>query len=359
MNVTYTQKKTCSQLRAQGRSSLRGKWAIAILAMIIAWVLGAQLATTGVISPGGSINFNFGDSDFSQVLEDSGIADMSPEEIAGMTAEDWLEIFGGELDGVELPDIEEDLNNGDWGAVAMGVLMGLCFVLIFVAIGLLIGLAFSLFVGTPMRIGHLRFRLELIDGAPGKLGTLFGGFGRGYWRFIGLRVVRAVYLFLWEIPAAIFGTISIGALVLAIVAEVFSLSGKVFSLFGISFGDTGTIWLVTLLSLLFFVGFSLLPVIARYRYAMSDYVLAENPDMTVGDALRESTRMMKGNKWRLFCLELSFIGWILLGCLSFGIGFIWIDPYMYQTEAAFYHEVSGREAIHEAIADMKELMAEL
>jgi uncharacterized membrane protein len=109
----------------------------------------------------------------------------------------------------------------------------------------------------------------------------------------------------------------------------------------------------------FALAFSVLPLIARYRYAMADYIMAENPDMTPQDALRESTRMMKGNKWRLFCLQLSFIGWIFVGILSCAIGFIWIDPYIYQAEAAFYHEISGREAIHEAVIDMKELMAEL
>jgi uncharacterized membrane protein len=81
--------------------------------------------------------------------------------------------------------------------------------------------------------------------------------------------------------------------------------------------------------------------------------------MLVSDAIRESARMMRGNKWRLFCLELSFIGWGFLCLFTCGIGYLWLNPYMYQAEAALYHEISGREAIHDAVADMKELMEQL
>jgi uncharacterized membrane protein len=112
-------------------------------------------------------------------------------------------------------------------------------------------------------------------------------------------------------------------------------------------------------ALLFGVGFSFLTAVAQYRYAMSDYILAENPEMPPSDALAESKRMMHGNKWRMFCLELSFIGWGILCLCTCGIGFLWLSPYMFQAEAAMYHEISGREAIHGAVADMKELMEQL
>jgi len=49
---------------------------------------------------------------------------------------------------------------------------------------------------------------------------------------------------------------------------------------------------------------------------------------------------MKGNKWRLFCLRLSFIGWDLLCALfTLGIGFLWLNPYKQVAEAAFYREI--------------------
>lgn len=61
--------------------------------------------------------------------------------------------------------------------------------------------------------------------------------------------------------------------------------------------------------------------IALYRYAMTPYIMAENENLSVMEAITESKQIMMGNKWRLFCLDLSFLGWELLGILTLGIGF--------------------------------------
>ena len=58
-----------------------------------------------------------------------------------------------------------------------------------------------------------------------------------------------------------------------------------------------------------------------------------------------SMQMMKGNKWRLFCLQLSFIGWAILCVLTLGIGYLWLNPYMNAAIAAFYDEVSREEVV--------------
>lgn len=68
--------------------------------------------------------------------------------------------------------------------------------------------------------------------------------------------------------------------------------------------------------------------------------MSENPEISAKEAMEMSMKMMDGNKFRLFCLRLSFIGWMLLGILTFGIGFLWIIPYMNAATAAFYDEVS-------------------
>ena len=83
-------------------------------------------------------------------------------------------------------------------------------------------------------------------------------------------------------------------------------------------------------------------IIASYRYAMMPYLMAEFPELSALDAMRESKRLMRGNKWRLFCLQLSFLGWLLLGCLTLGIGLLWVYPYQSAAEAAFYLEITGR-----------------
>ena len=70
--------------------------------------------------------------------------------------------------------------------------------------------------------------------------------------------------------------------------------------------------------------------------------MAENPDMGVMEAIGRSKELMMGNKWRLFCLQLSFIGWNLLCVLTLGIGYLWLAPYQNAAETAFYLEVTGR-----------------
>ena len=76
---------------------------------------------------------------------------------------------------------------------------------------------------------------------------------------------------------------------------------------------------------------------------MTDYILAEDPELTADEAISQSKSIMMGNKWRFFCLQFSFIGWDILATLAFGIGHLWLTPYKQAAYAAFYREVSGTE----------------
>ena len=87
-------------------------------------------------------------------------------------------------------------------------------------------------------------------------------------------------------------------------------------------------------------------IIKSLSYSMSFLILQENPDISPNEARKQSMEMMNGNKWRLFCLELSFIGWILLSILTFGILFFWVLPYMNVAHAEFYLSLKG-EDVHE------------
>lgn len=81
-------------------------------------------------------------------------------------------------------------------------------------------------------------------------------------------------------------------------------------------------------------------LIMGYTYAMTDYILAEHPDMAPGEVMKGSKAMMEGNRWRLFCLQFSFIGWMILSSLTFGLGNLALRPYQEAAYAAFYREVS-------------------
>ncbi len=83
-------------------------------------------------------------------------------------------------------------------------------------------------------------------------------------------------------------------------------------------------------------------IIAAYRYSMAPYLMAEYPEMGIREAVSRSKELMSGNKGRLFCLDLSFIGWWLLSALTFGILGLWIAPYTLTARAAFYLELTGK-----------------
>lgn len=115
-------------------------------------------------------------------------------------------------------------------------------------------------------------------------------------------------------------------------------------------------------------------IIKSYSYAMTPYILAENPGMTATEAITESRSVMDGNKWRLFCLGFSFIGWgllcaaptlialailsgsairsgniaVLLWLIPYSIpsfiGSLFLKPYQEAAYAAFYRDVAGSPA---------------
>ena len=134
-------------------------------------------------------------------------------------------------------------------------------------------------------------------------------------------------------------------------------------------------FLVGLYTVLWTLLFVIPGIIKTYSYAMTPYILAENPGMTATEAITESRRIMDGNKWRLFCLSFSFIGWALLCAtpllialgilvgiavrtmslvtllwiiplsIPLSVGSLFLTPYQEATYAAFYRDISGTAAV--------------
>lgn len=97
----------------------------------------------------------------------------------------------------------------------------------------------------------------------------------------------------------------------------------------------------TLWSLLFIIP----GIVKSYEYRMIPYLLAENPGMSAEEAFATSKRMMDGEKWKTFVLDLSFIGWIILSCVPF-VGLFYVDSYIYMTEAALYEKLKYIKGIN-------------
>ena len=115
--------------------------------------------------------------------------------------------------------------------------------------------------------------------------------------------------------------------------------------FNLSFNNWKHNVLVMLLMTIYTMLWSLLlivpGIIKSLSYALTPYIVAEQPELSANESIELSMKMMDGHKLDLFILYLSFIGWYLLSILTLCIGMLWVMPYMYTTMAAFYEDVKA------------------
>ena len=77
--------------------------------------------------------------------------------------------------------------------------------------------------------------------------------------------------------------------------------------------------------------------VKRYSYILVPYIVAENPKIKTLDAINLSRKMMDGHKWECFKLEMSYIGWVILGGLTFGLTeILYSNPYRVATITEYY-----------------------
>jgi len=103
----------------------------------------------------------------------------------------------------------------------------------------------------------------------------------------------------------------------------------------------GLYLLMTLFVILWMLLLIVPGIIAAISYGLAFYLMSDDPNIGVMEAIDKSKKMMYGYKWKYFCLGLRFIGWVLLGILSLGIGFLWIVPYISISFAKFYEDVKA------------------
>lgn len=146
----------------------------------------------------------------------------------------------------------------------------------------------SLFIGLPVAYGIAIVMFGVFKGKDVDFGVLFEGF-QDYSRIFVTKLLQGIYTALWSLLLVVPG------------------------------------------------------VIKYYSYAMTDYILKEEPEMKNNAAIEKSMAMMENNKMKLFLLDLSFIGWALLAIVTFGIGFLFLQPYMQVSRAAFYEDLKAQQ----------------
>lgn len=116
--------------------------------------------------------------------------------------------------------------------------------------------------------------------------------------------------------------------------------------------------LMSIYSLLWTLLFIIPGIIKYYAYRMVPYLLADNPNIGAKRAIEISNEMTMGHKFDIFVLDLSFLGWYLLGALALGIGVLFVNPYVNATEAELYL-VLRSNAIENGYCSYNELNGEL
>ena len=122
-------------------------------------------------------------------------------------------------------------------------------------------------------------------------------------------------------------------------------AGALFAPFKQYARTVGAVLLVFVYTLLWTLLLVIPGIIKAYSYSMTFYILRENPEMTAGDAITASQKMMDGHNMDLFLLSLSFIGWAILASITFGIGYLWLIPYIYTAYAAFYETLKKETSV--------------
>ncbi|EHI60502.1 MAG: DUF975 family protein [Hungatella hathewayi] len=172
------------------------------------------------------------------------------------------------------------MSSSDWALFAGVMTVVIAVFLVIMAVAML----FRIFVGNVMTVGGNRYFMESrAVGRSAGVGKIFYGFGSGsYLNIVKTQFLKDLFISLWSLLLIVPG------------------------------------------------------VIKAYQYYMVPYILSENPDMRYRDALDLSRQMMDGHKWDTFVLELSFIGWYLLGLICCCIGVIFVEPYVQATMAELY-----------------------
>lgn len=158
------------------------------------------------------------------------------------------------------------------------------------ALFMLFSIAIAIIIGNALQVGEKRFFIRSFKDEA-SVGTLFSTLRKGEWVPIAIKMfLMDLFILLWGLLLIIPG------------------------------------------------------IIKYYQFRMIPYILAEDPELTFAEAKEISTMMTNGQKGEIFVLDLSFIGWYLLGSLFFGIGGIFVKPYHEATLAKLYqHYRDGLE----------------
>lgn len=231
---------------------------------------------------------------------------------------------------------------GKWGKVAR---ITLAYVALFFVLGFIEGLLEK--VSTIQSIWSIAVAVIEVPLAFGLIISLFKVFNS--------EDVKAFDFFMlgfnnfaksWKISLRI--VLKIIVPIILIVVSIFLMSfglvaGSASAL--LSSSSSGGLFIFVVIGLILYIVALVWAIMVSYYYSLAYVIATDKPELDAKQAVEESKRLMTGNRGKLFCLQFSFIGWAILAALTFGIGYLWLLPYLQFSMFAFYKKLSGNDTV--------------
>ncbi len=222
-----------------------------------------------------------------------------------------------------------------------------------------VSLAYWFLVYPMISVGLTQVLLNLTYGDVPQVGTIFEPYKTKFGKSIGTVWLKKLFEVLWIIPFCIVWIICAGVMIAGIASDDSRIEAIMDTIrsalnLGHDFGDALISVVGMLLWFLFiFAVIGAVMVIPYYiiisKYAMSLFVMNENPALSSTQCINKSKEMMQGHIWEFFVLKLSFFPWFLLCCIPF-VGWIslaYTIPYMQVTVTNYYHSIKPASVINE------------
>lgn len=292
---------TRAQVKQRGKFGFKANyWKSVLVAVIISCIAAGGFSFGG--AGGSSVTDNF-ISDQVSKAEDHIMGWDDADSDDDWDDNDWDDDFmSGFQQGYNSVDGTSD---ADFDVIRAGIAALIGFILVFLVIFVVafaIAFAISAFLLNPLELGCKRFFLRNLN-MKAEVKEVCFSFDHSYMNIVKTLFFRDLYTFLWSL--------------------LFIIPG----------------------------------IVKAYEYQMIPFLLAEQPDMPKEQAFAISRQMMKGQKWKAFVLDLSFLGWSILSMFTLGIlGLFYVNPYKYSTKAALYETLRyGQPADFSANAQMNNM----
>ena len=180
------------------------------------------------------------------------------------------------------------VDQGEWSYATSNPIVFLP-IIFFSLIFMLIAIAIFVFLFSPLEMGARKFYIEYLKNNVNLSEIAFPFKSKSYLNIVKVLFITRLFIFLWSLLLIIPG------------------------------------------------------IIKAYQYKFVSYILAENPELSASEALDISTEMTRGHKMDLFVMDLSFLGWYILGAICFGVGVFFVNPYRDTSFAMLYMQLTGKQ----------------